>query len=191
MMNYIFGIMILVAVICGFLTGNGDALTEGLISGAQESVSLLTTMAGMMLLWSGIMEIASRGGFTDVLSRLLSPLLRRLFRSLPKDSAAMKYISMNVSANLLGMGNAATPFGLSAMKELHRLGKESDRATDDMITFVVMNTASIQLMPTMVGVLRQSYGSVSPLDIIPCVWIASAVALSVGLIVAKLGRRGG
>ncbi|MBR1731708.1 MAG: hypothetical protein IJ725_04675 [Ruminococcus sp.] len=96
---------------------------------------------------------------------------------------------MNVSANLLGLGNAATPFGLSTMGELHKLNSEDERASDDMVTFVVMNTASIQLMPTMVGTLRQSYGSNTPFDILPCVWISSAAALSVGLILSKILRR--
>ena len=189
MLNYIFGGLIIISVICGITTGNGSQLADGVINGAKESVELLTTMAGMMLLWSGIMEIASRGGFTKVISRALSPVLRKLFKNVDKNSKALSYISMNVSANLLGLGNAATPFGLSAMGELHRLNNEDERASDDMVTFVVMNTASIQLIPTMVGTLRQNYGSNSPFDILPCVWISSACALAVGLILARILRR--
>lgn len=189
MLNYIFGGIIVVSVICGIFTGNGSALADGIIDGAKESVSLLTTMAGMMLLWSGIMEIAARGGFTKVIGRALSPVLRKLFKNVPKNSKALNYISMNVSANLLGLGNAATPFGLSAMGELQRLNHGDKKASDDMVTFVVMNTASVQIMPTMVGTLRQSYGSSSPFDILPCVWISSACALAVGLILSKVLRR--
>lgn len=189
MLNYIFGGIILISVICGIITGNGAKLADGIIDGAKDSISLLTTMAGMMLLWSGIMEIAAQGGFTKVIGKALSPVLRRLFKNVDKDSKALNYISMNVSANLLGLGNAATPFGISAMKELHKLNRESDRASDDMVTFVVMNTASIQLMPTMVGTLRQSYGSAEPFSILPCVWISSACALAVGLTLSKLLRR--
>lgn len=189
MLNYIFGGIILISVICGIATGNGSKLADGILSGAKESISLLTTMAGMLLLWSGIMEIAARGGFTKLIGRVLSPVLRRLFKNVDKDSKALDYISMNVSANLLGLGNAATPFGLSAMNELKKLGANDSRASDDMITFVVMNTASIQLLPTMVGTLRQSYGSKTPFDILPAVWISSACALAVGLILSKVLRR--
>ncbi len=189
MLNYIFGAIILISVLCGIFTGNGVKLADGIIEGAKDSIELLTTMAGMLLLWSGIMEIAAQGGFTKVIGRALSPVLRRLFKNAPKNSKALNYISMNVSANLLGLGNAATPFGLSAMKELHRLNNESERVSDDMVVFVLMNTASIQLMPTMVGTLRQSYGSKAPFDILPAVWISSACALAVGLILAKIIRR--
>ena len=184
MFNYIFGAIILLSVIFGIASGNGDKLADGIMKGAEESINLLITMAGMMILWSGIMEIASRGGFTRVIGRLLSPLLKRLFKN--ADSKAMGYISMNVSANLLGMGNAATPFGISAMRELRRLGGNCDTASDDMVSFVLINTASIQLMPTMVGVLRESCGSKTPFDILPCVWISSAAALTVGLTVSKI-----
>ncbi len=186
MLNYIFGSIMLASVVYGIFSGNGDAVANSIITGAEDSVKLLTTMAGMLLLWSGIMEIASRGGFTKVIGRILSPLLKRLFKKAGDDEKALSFISMNVSANLLGLGNAATPFGISAMKELRRLSDDSDTASGDMIMFVVMNTASIQIMPTMVGVLRQSYGSTAPFDILPCVWISSVVALTVGLTLAKL-----
>lgn len=189
-MNYIFGFLILISVICGIVFGKGAELSQGIITGAEDSIELLLTMAGMLMLWSGIMEIASQGGITKVIGKILAPVLKKLFKNVPKNSKALNYISMNVSANLLGLGNAATPFGLSAMGELNKLGNNSHTATDDMVTFVVMNTASIQLIPTMVGSLRQSYGSTSPFSILPCVWISSACALGVGLILAKLIRSG-
>lgn len=189
-MNYIFGILILASVVCGIATGRGTQLSSGIIAGAEDSIELMLTVAGMLTLWSGIMEIAARGGITQFIGRLLAPVLGKLFKNVPKNSRALDYISMNVSANLLGLGNAATPLGLSAMGELKRLGGDGDRATDDMVTFVVMNTASIQLIPTMVGSLRQSYGSAAPFDILPCVWISSGCALFVGLALAKLIRGG-
>ena len=142
MMNYIFGAIILISTICAIALGRGEQLAQGIIDGAAESVTLLTNMAGMMLLWSGIMEIASQGGFTKVIGRALSPVLNRLFKNVKKDSKALSYISMNVSANLLGLGNAATPFGLSAMGELHKLNNNDEKASADLVTFVVMNTAS-------------------------------------------------
>lgn len=184
-MNYVFTIIIITSVVYALVTQNGSELAQGIIAGAEESIELLLTMAGMLMLWSGIMEIAARAGITKLICKVLTPLLRKLFKNVPNDSKALNYISMNASANLLGLSNAATPFGLSAMKELHRLGGNSDTATDDMVTFVVMNTASLQLVPTMIGGLRQSYGSTAPFEILPCVWISSACALAVGLLLAK------
>ncbi|MCH5303697.1 MAG: spore maturation protein A [Ruminococcus sp.] len=186
MLNYIFAGIIILSLICAVFTGNGIVLSQAVVDGAAESINLLITMAGMLALWSGIMEIASRGGFTKLFSRILSPVLRHLFKNIDSDSKVLNLISMNVSANLLGLGNAATPLGLGAMKEFKRLNGGDDRASDDMIVFVVMNTASIQIMPTMVGTLRQSYGSTQPFAILPCVWISSACALAVGLTLAKI-----
>lgn len=186
MLNYIFAGMILFSLAAAIITGNTNSLAGAIIKGASESVNLLITMAGMLALWSGIMEIADKSGFTKAIGKLLSPLLTILFKNVKKDSKALKYISMNVSANMLGLGNAATPFGISAVKELKRLNGNKDKASDDMVLFVVMNTASLQIMPTMVGTLRQNYGSAQPFSILPCVWISSACALAVGIILAKL-----
>lgn len=188
MLNYIFGGIILISTICGIILGKGEALSEAVLNGAQEAVELLVTMAGMLMLWSGIMEIASQGGVTKVIGKMLSPLLKKLFKNVPDDSKALDCVSMNVSANLLGLGNAATPFGLSAMKELKALGDKGDKATDDMIAFVVLNTASIQIMPTMIATLRQSYGSSEPFKILPAIWITSVCALVVGQIMVKVLR---
>ena len=185
MMNYIFAGIIIISLICALITGKTQALSEAVVNGASESVKLLMTMAGMLTLWSGIMEVADKGGLTKLLCRILSPVLNLLFKNIDKKSRALKYISMNVSANLLVIGNAATPFGIQAVKELKKLNGESAAASDDMVVFVVMNTASIQLIPTMVAALRQSYGSSRPFSILPCVWISSACALVVGLFIAK------
>jgi len=142
-------------------------------------------MSGMMCLWSGVMEVARKSRLTDKLAKLFSPLLKKLFPDVKKDSKAFQYICMNVSANLLGLSNAATPFGLSAMKELKK-DLLSDEASDSMVTFVVMNTASIQLLPTNVATMRSVLGSTSPFDIIFCVWVTSVIALTVGLTVSRL-----
>ena len=120
--------------------------------------------------------------------RLTAPLLKRLYPDVEEDSDAFRYISMNISANLLGLGNAATPLGLNAMRELRRLN-DSDTASDSMLTFVLMNTASIQLLPTTVAALRKSYGSAKPFDILPCVWLTSVTALTVGLLSSRMLMR--
>ena len=188
MINYIFGGMILLSIVCGIITGNGAELSKGVINGASESVELLLTMAGSLMLWSGIMEIASQGGITRIIGKVLSPFLRLIFKKIPKNSKALDAISMNVSANLLGLGNAATPFGLSAMKEIKKLNDRGESASDEMVSFVALNTASVQLVPTMIATLRQTYGSSEPFSILPCIWITSFTALLVGQILAKVIR---
>lgn len=130
------------------------------------------------------MKIAEEGGFTSLIARLFAPLLKPLFPKLDKNSAAFKSITMNISANLLGLGNAATPFGLKAMEQLHTLNNKSDTASNEMIIFVVMNTASLQILPTTLATLRQGYGSSAPFEIIVPVWISSLCALTMALTLA-------
>ena len=183
-MSYIFVFMIATSVVCAFFTGNTQALSDSVITGAEDSVTLIITMTGMICLWSGVMEVAKESRLTDKVSKLLSPLLCGLFPDVKRDSRAFSYICMNVSANVLGIGNAATPLGLKAMEELKT--DESEVATDSMVNFVILNTASVQLLPTTIAALRASHGSKSPFDIIVCVWVVSVVALAVGLISSKI-----
>lgn len=184
-MSYIFGVMIALGFLYALISGNMGALSSGIPEAAASAVELLISVSGMLCMWSGFMRIAKDCGLTEKLAGLLAPLLRRLFPDIEPDSKAFGYISLNISANLLGLGNAATPPGLNAMREL-RKRSGSDIASDSMITFVVMNTASIQLVPATVAALRKSFGSAQPFDIIICVWITSAVALTVGLASSKL-----
>ena len=184
-MAYVFGAMFAVALAFSLIAGNTGALSEGIMSSASSAVELLISITGMLCMWSGFMRIAKDCGLIEKLSRLCAPVLRRLFPDVDEGSDAFSYMSMNISANLLGLGNAATPLGLNAMKELKKLNN-SDTASDSMLTFVVMNTASIQLLPTTVAALRRSFGSQQPFDVLPCVWITSALALAAGLISARL-----
>lgn len=186
MLSYIWGFIVVISLICAVATGNVQNLSQGIMDGALEAVTLIITMAGIMCLWSGVMEIGERCGFTAFISKLLSPLLSLLFKNLDKRSNAYKSICMNISANLLGLGNAATPFGLSAMKELDTINNRNKTASNEMVIFVVMNTASLQILPTMVGTLRQSFGSQTPFDILPVVWVSSVCALAVALMLAIL-----
>lgn len=186
MMNYIWAGLMSLSLVFAVATGRVEALSASVLEGATDAVDLLISILGIMCFWSGMMEIAKRAGLTDMLAKAFSPVLGLLFRDVPKESPAMRYISLNISANLLGLGNAATPFGLAAMKELNKLNPTQDRASDSMLLFVVMNTASIQLFPTTVAAYRGAYGSEDPFDILPCVWITSAVALGVGITVAKV-----
>ena len=184
MLNYVWGFLIIISVLTSIFLGNTDELSTALIDSGKESIELIITMAGIMCLWSGIMKIAVESGFTQLISKLFAPLLRPLFPRLDKKSEAFESITMNISANLLGLGNAATPFGLKAMKELHRLDNYSDTASNEMVIFVVMNTASLQILPTTLATLRQSYGSQAPFELVTAIWISSVVSLAVALIVA-------
>ena len=185
MLNYIWAGMMLTAFVFALFSGNMQALSSSVMSGAENAVELILSILGILCFWSGMMEIACRSGITSALSKAFSPVLKRLFKNVPADSQAMRHISLNVSANMLGLGNAATPFGLSAVKELKKLNGNREEASDDMLLFVVLNTASIQLIPTTLCAYRESFGSASPFDILPAVWITSAVALLVGITVAK------
>ena len=185
MISYIFVVMIAISVIGSVILGTTAEVSGAVMDGAQSAVELIISICGMMCLWSGIMQVAKEAKLTQKLSKLFAPLLSRLFPDVSKDSKAFSLICMNVSANLLGLANAATPLGLQAMQEL-KAQSDTDVATDSMVNFVVLNTASIQLLPTTVAAMRDALGSHSPYDVIFCVWITSVVALFSGLTVSKL-----
>ncbi len=182
----------MLSVICAAVTGRMPQLSTGVMNGAGSAVELVIAIMGMMCAWTGLMKIADAGGITLMLSKLFDPLMRRLFPSCKKGGSAAKAICMNVTANLLGLGNAATPMGIAAMKEMAKLNP-SQTADNSMVMFVVINSASIQLIPTFMGTLRAKYGSPAPFDILPAVWLTSVCALAAGIAVAKLleGRKSG
>jgi len=185
LLNYIWGGLILVSVFCAIATGRVPQLSTAVMSGAAGAVELVFAMLGMMCAWTGLMKIADSGGITLILSKVLDPLMRHLFPAFKKGSPAAKAICMNITANLLGLGNAATPLGIAAMKELAKLNP-TQTADNSMVMFVVINSASIQLIPTFMATLRAKYGSPAPFDILPAVWLTSVCALTAGIVVAKL-----
>lgn len=176
--------MIVISLICGLLTGNGEAVGAAAVSGAAQGVELCLSMAGLLCLWTGVMEVMRRCGLADKLSRLLRPLLRRLFPAFAGDKEVMDAVSANISANLLGLGNAATPLGLEASRLMAR--RTPGVASDGLCMFVVCNTASIQLIPTTVASVRSAAGCATPFDILPATWLASALSVAVGITAAKL-----
>ncbi len=192
LLNYIWAGLILLSVFCAVATGRVPQLSAAVMSGAAGAVELVIAMLGMMCAWTGLMKIADSGGITLILSKLMDPLTRRLFPNCKKGSPAIKAICMNITANLLGLGNAATPMGIAAMKELAKLNP-TQTADNSMVMFVVINTASIQLIPTFMGTLRAKYGSPTPFDILPAVWLTSVCALTAGITIAKVleGRKRG
>ncbi len=176
--------MIVSSILCGLATGRGPAVAAAAVEGAAAGVELALSIAGMLCLWTGVMEVMRQSGLADKLSQLLAPILRRLFPQAAQDRAAMDAISANVSANLLGLGSAATPLGLQAARRLAR--KSPGTASDSLCMLVVCNTASIQLIPTTVASVRAAQGCAAPFDILPAVWLASALSVGVGILACTI-----
>lgn len=215
-MNYLWGGMIIVGVIYGALTGRLDAVTDQALASAKEAITLCITMAGVMAFWVGIMRIAERAGMVEQAARSLNPVMGFLFPNLPKDSPARTYIAMNMVANFLGLGWAATPAGLSAMKELEKLEEERRRnvppemsgeprekrkrrlrasgraavprgvASSEMCTFLIINISSLQLIPVNIIAYRSQYGSVNPAAIVGPAIVATAVSTAVAVVYCKM-----
>ena len=176
-----------VSVLFGLLGGTLDAVSAAALSGAASAVTLCLSMAGALCLWTGVMEVMERSGLAGKLARLFRPLLRRLLPRASRDEETLSAVSANVSANLLGLGNAATPLGLKAAA---RMAKNSGGvASDELCLLVVLNTASIQLVPATVASLRAAADCETPFDILPAVWLTSLLALAAGLGMAALLRR--
>lgn len=176
--------MIVVSILCALATGRGPEVAAAAVEGTSAAVQLALSIAGMLCLWTGVMEVMRQSGLADRLSRLLAPILCRLFPQAAKDRDTMDSISANVSANLLGLGSAATPLGLEAARRLSR--RSRGVASDDLCMLVVCNTASIQLIPTTVASVRAAEGCAAPFDILPAVWLASALSVGVGILACKI-----
>lgn len=176
--------MVALSVLCGLATGRGPEVAAAAAAGAAAAVELTLSIAGMLCLWTGVMEVMRQSGLADRLSRMLAPVLRRLFPQAAGDRDTMDAISANVSANLLGLGNAATPLGLEAARGLTK--RSPGVASNELCMLVVCNTASIQLIPTTVASVRAAGGCRTPFDILPAVWLASALSVAVGILACKL-----
>ena len=166
----------------------GAAVTSAILQGAQTGITLSISIAGGLCLWSGVGALMEKLALTDQLASLLRPILFRLFPSAKNNRKLSASLSANICANLLGLGNAATPMGIQAVRQLQD-PKRPDYATDEMCRLVVMNTASIQLLPTTVAAVRTAAGSASPFDILPCVWLSSILSVSAGLSAAYIFAR--
>lgn len=186
-MNILFVILWCLSLVSAVWQHNGAPLGEALLNGGREAISLAVTLAGAMMLWSGIMEIGRRAGLCRWLGRLLRPITRWLFPDV-QDEEALEAIHMNISSNLLGLGNAATPYGLTAMQRMAKTAP-GGQASHSMITFAVLNSASLQLIPTTVASLRSAAGAAQPFDILLCVWISSFASVVVGLLACRLCGR--
>ena len=185
MLNYIWAGMIILSLLAGVFGGDIEVVTKGAIDGCTEGVSLCVSLLGIMCFWTGLSKIAEKSGLIEGFSKLLKPITKILFPKLKEGSEALSAIVMNMVANLFGMGNAATPLGIRAMKELDKINGRKE-ASDEMCVFAVINTASIQLIPSTIISLRQTFGSENPGEIIVPIWIASILAVLVAVISAKI-----
>ena len=185
LMSYIFTGMLLLSVIAALVTGNGSALAGAVSQGAQTGITLVISLAGSICLWTGVGKLMEKSGITEKLSKLLRPVLGRLFPSSRKDGLLAGHLSANVCANLLGLGNAATPMGIQAAQRL-ALRSEKGVAGDELCRLIVLNTASIQLIPANVAAVRAALGCSAPFDILPAVWVTSVCSASLGLLAAWL-----
>ena len=182
-MSWIFTGMLFGSVLFAALSGHGGALSAAAVEGAQAGVTLALSITGAVCLWSGVGKLMEKIGVTAFLSRLLSPVLGRIFPSTKKDARLAGSLSANVCANFLGLGNAATPMGIAAVRRLKN-PKEPTLATDEMCRLIVLNTASIQFLPTNVAAVRSALGCASPFDILPAVWVSSLLSASLGVLAA-------
>lgn len=189
LLSYVWIIMVILSIFCSILTGRTAQTGSAALIGAQNGVTLALSLCGSLCLWSGFAKLTEKSGLARRFSALLRPLLSRLFPEASRDPSAIQDLCGNLTANFLGLGNAATPMGISAVRRMHALSGKPD-ASDEMCRLIVLNTASIQLIPSTVGAVRASLGSARPFDILPAVWLTSACSVTAGLLASRLFSRG-
>ena len=183
-MSYIWSFFLLASLVCAALSGQGAALSAAALTGALAGVKLSLSLAGALVLWSGVSKAMTDSGLAQKLSSLLRPVLARIFPETCRDAQALSYLSVNVSSNLLGLGSAATPMGVSCVRRMQMQTQSKTRASNEMCRLIVLNTASIQLLPSTVCSIRAALGAARPFEILPAVWVSSAVSAGVGLLAA-------
>ena len=166
MISILWTFLIVIGILYSFLTGNINVINESILTNADKALKLILSLFPTIVLWSGIMKIAESAGMLTRFAKFLRPILSKLFPSVPKDNPSLGYIASNIAANMLGLGSAATPFGLKAMSELQKINDKKDTASVPMITFLVLNTAGVTIVPTTVLALRIAHGSANPSEII-------------------------
>ncbi|NLZ28678.1 MAG: nucleoside recognition protein [Firmicutes bacterium] len=189
MVNYLWVAMICLAIIVAGINGRIDIITASLFKSAENAVAVAILLVSVMTFWLGIMKIVEKSGLIDAVKTFLRPLALFLFPRLPHEHPAMNAILMNMSANLLGMGNAATPFGIKAMEEMQKLNEHPTRASDEMCTFLAINTSSLTILPSTIIALRVANGSANPTEIVGTTIIATFCSVTVALFFDRLLRR--
>jgi spore maturation protein A len=189
MLNYLWGIMIVLGITVGVLRGEIAEVSKATINSSREAVALCITMLGIMAMWTGIMQVAKKCGLVASFTKVLRPFIHFLYPSIPKGHIVNEYIASNMIANILGLGWAATPMGLMAMKELKKLNNDSEVASCDMCTLLIINISSLQLIPVNVIAYRSQYGSINPTEIIGAGLIATLCSTCVGIIFTTMARK--
>ncbi len=189
MLNYLWGFMIVLGVTVGVISGRIGDVSKATINSSKEAVALCITMLGIMAMWTGIMQVAKKCGLVAAFTRGLRPVIRILYPGIPKDHVVNEHIAANMIANILGLGWAATPMGLMAMKELKSLNHNSEVASTDMCTLLIINISSLQLIPVNIIAYRSQYGSANPAEILAAGLIATTCSTIVGFLFAVLARR--
>ncbi|MCB2361009.1 nucleoside recognition domain-containing protein [Clostridium estertheticum] len=186
MINIIWFLILTLGIVIGMLTGKGEIVSKALVSSTTSSVELVMGLVGMMCLWCGIMKIAQKSGLTDKLAKVLRPILKMIFKETSKSNKVMSSITMNLTANMMGLSNAATPFGIKAMEEMQKMNIEKDTASNDMALFLVLNATCIQFLPTTVISIRAAYNSQNPAIIIIPAIITTGVASVLGVVYCRI-----
>ena len=186
MLNVIWPVFIIISYVYATINGNVEKINNAVFEYTEMAVNLTITLLGTMCLWNGLMEIALNTRLINVINKILNPFVNFLFSENKENKKIHEEISMNITANLLGLGNAATPLGLKAMNSMQENNKDKTRLTDDMATLIILNTASIQIIPTTVIGIRMSLGSLQPTKIIFAVWFSTICAAIVGITVTKI-----
>lgn len=189
MMNKVWLGLIIAGVVVAAFGGRMDEVSVGIMNSVSSAVELFIGLMGIMALWTGVMRVAEKSGLVRQLSKVIRPALKLVFADVPKDHPAMGAMIMNIAANMLGLGNAATPLGVNAMKELQRLNPQPTKATNAMCTFLVINTSSVQLIPATVIGIRAAAGSINPTEIVGTALVATTVSTMVGILSVKILQR--
>lgn len=189
MMNYIWSVLIVFSVIASFFLGTSTELSSGIITSGNTAVDLCITLLGTFCLWNGLMRIAEKSELTKIISKVMAPLICKLFKGIKSDDSALQPICLNITSNLLGLSNAATPIGIEAMKRLAEKNKDKTTPNNNMVLFVVLNTAALRLIPSTVAAIRAENGSQNALEIVLPSIITSIIALTVGIVMAKMTER--
>lgn len=189
MLSYLWGLMIIIGIIVGVLKGNIAEVGNAAINSSKEAVALCISMVGIMAMWTGMMQIAKKSGLVASFTKALRPIIRFLFPDLPKGHIVNEYIASNMIANILGLSWAATPMGLMAMRELKKLNNDSELASCDMCTLLIINISSLQLIPVNIIAYRSQYGSVNPAEILMAGIVATCISTIAGVIFATTARK--
>ncbi len=189
MINIIWGIFIVIGIVYGIISGNISSINDEIISAGTSSFDIIMGILPLLVVWMGLMKIAEVSGLIGLIARLLNPVLRKLFPTVPRDHPSLGYIASNIAVNMAGLGSAATPFGLKAMESLQELNGDKKRASTPMITFLVLNTSGVTLIPTTIISLRKATGSLNPTYVVPLCILATVCSTVGGLTLDYFIRR--